>query len=141
MLKQQEKKPQCDHTRSLEATRVARLLLLSLATGCAIEPLDEMGAAELGEEIVTRSAEQGIENGQLRPSQMNGGTVLVRAFGQVPREGLKEEICSGQVISRNTILTAAHCFYSVGYFGMAGLGSRRSRPFRSIKTLMVPGSC
>lgn len=103
------------HTKGLEVARVARLLLLSLATGCALEPLDEVAGVD--GELETRSAEQGIENGELRPSKMNGGTVLLRIWGQVPNEGTKIEYCSGQVISRDSILTAAHCFYNVGYFG------------------------
>jgi V8-like Glu-specific endopeptidase len=69
-------------------------------------------ATDTGEPIDLQAREQGIENGQLKPSLMNGGTVRIWAYGA----NGEAEGCSGQVISRDTLLTAAHCFYDVGIY-------------------------
>lgn len=66
------------------------------------------------------SKEQAIENGELKPSVNNAGTVQVLieiAPGQEdPRGENPPNRCSGQVVSRDSILLAAHCFYDMGYY-------------------------
>lgn len=88
-------------------TRLAATLgsLVSLlSSGCAV-PVDEAGADEVSR------AEQPIENGELRPSSLNGGTVRIKIHGPTGTNA-----CSGQVVARDTILTAAHCLYDVGVY-------------------------
>lgn len=71
---------------------------------------------------------QPIQNGEVWPTELNGGTVQVKiewapgmkeAMARIQRVNIDEmpdfERCSGQVVSRDTILTAAHCFESMGY--------------------------
>jgi hypothetical protein len=88
---------------SARATLVASLL----SAGCAVPAEDaDVDAADLP------AIDQPIENGELRPSSLNGGTALVKVRGPT---GLLTS-CSGQVVARDTILTAAHCLYDVGVY-------------------------
>jgi hypothetical protein len=75
-----------------------------LSSGCAV-PLDEAGADEVGR------VDQAIENGELRPSSLNGGTARIKIHGST-----KTNWCSGQVVARDTVLTAAHCLYDAGVY-------------------------
>jgi hypothetical protein len=111
----------------------------SLFTGCAMPVGGESELAELGENA------QPVQNGEALPSALNGGVVQVKiewapgmkeAFSRIQRVNIDElppyERCSGQVVSRDTILTAAHCFENVGYFqdttgAYTGPGSRTAK--------------
>src|SRR5688572_8874599 len=83
----------------------AVLLLVSALGGCS-------APVESGEDLA--AAGEPIEGGSIPvPATMNAGTVRLsirRATGGA------EVSCSGQVISRNSILTAASCFYNQGWF-------------------------
>lgn len=89
------------------AARSGGVALVSwLACGCAAgdgEQLYEVGQAR-----------QAVENGEVNPSIMNGGVVEL-TIGAMARDQ-QDNVCTAQVISRDTLLTAAHCFYDVSYY-------------------------
>jgi|GEM_PF-2207999 len=99
-------------------TKALSLLFIAGASACAM-PLEEgqMDQAEFGP---AESKEQAIQNGQVYPTENNAGTVYLAiewAPGQGdPRGENPTQRCSGQVVSRDSILLAAHCFYDVGYY-------------------------
>jgi hypothetical protein len=83
----------------------AVLLLVSALGGCS-------APVESGEDLA--AAGEPIEGGSIPvPATMNAGTVRLSIRHAT---GDTEVSCSGQVISRNSILTAASCFYNQGWF-------------------------
>lgn len=83
------------------------MVLSLLSAACAVPAEDaDVDAADIGQ------VDQAIENGELRPTSLNGGTALVKIRGPT---GILNS-CSGQVVARDTILTAAHCLYDVGVY-------------------------
>jgi len=97
-------------------TMALSVLVMAGANGCAM-PLEE-GHLDQAELEASASKEQSIQNGEVRPSEMSGGTVRITIEGALdPRgEPFPSEGCSGQVISRDSILLAAHCFFDSGYY-------------------------
>lgn len=81
-------------------------LLVSLLSASCSAPVEDADTDELGQIY------SAIENGELRPSSLNGGTAIIEVYGPT---GLRET-CSGQVVARDSILTAAHCLYNVGLY-------------------------
>jgi hypothetical protein len=82
----------------------AILALSSILSGCVAPVEDGEDLGGIGEPI---------ENGELRPAALNGGTVRLQVRNAA---NTGWSYCSGQVISRDSILTAAHCFYDGGWF-------------------------
>jgi hypothetical protein len=112
-------------TRSVSPTLVALIALTAahLTIGCAMPVEGESEPAQVNENS------QPVQNGEALPSELNGGVVQVKiewapgmkeAMSRIQRVNIDElpdfERCSGQVVSRDTILTAAHCFENMGYF-------------------------
>jgi len=92
-------------TKSVGGTSLLALCLSLLVGGCAVAADGELSDEDL------RALEEPIRNGTLLPTSLNGGTARVRIWGPTGNTD-----CSGQVISRDTVLTAAHCLYDAGYY-------------------------
>jgi secreted trypsin-like serine protease len=80
-------------------------LVCAASLGCS----GEMGSEQELEAL--SDIEQSIENGELYPKVSSNGVVLL----YLQDTNGTYQTCSGQVLSRNTVLTAAHCFYLRGH--------------------------
>lgn len=76
--------------------------VLGWPLGCSAPPDD-------GEATANQTA--ALESTDVRPASMNGGTARIQLWGP---NGWQD--CTGQVISRDSILTAAHCLYDAGLY-------------------------